>query len=199
MKKVILSLAILVASSMSMFAATDNKTENKSATCTSQTTCNVNAKCGEKKDRSAKANKAFEGLNLTAEQQAKLAELRKNCTANKENCTANKENCDAKKGCDSKSNLTDEQKKQLKAESKAKHLEARKKYLEDVKTILTPEQYTKFLENNYLSASKKNGNRKMQGMKMAQKKHGKKGAGKNIAGKGERNNKNGKTNTTAKV
>lgn len=195
MKKVILSLAILVASSMSMFAATDNKTENKSATCTSQTTCNVNAKCGEKgekKDRSAKANKAFEGLNLTAEQQAKLAELRKNCTANKENC-------DAKKGCDSKSNLTDEQKKQLKAESKAKHLEARKKYLEDVKTILTPEQYTKFLENNYLSASKKNGNRKMQGMKMAQKKHGKKGAGKNIARKGERNNKNGKTNTTAKV
>lgn len=185
MKKVILSLAILVATSMASFAATDNKTENATNACQSNTECPVNGTCPEKKEKTAKCCKAFEGIDLTAEQKAKLAELRKNCTADKEK---NKESKDKK------SNLTDEQKKQLKGERKAKHLEARKKYLESVKAILTPEQYNQFLENSYLSKNHKKSDMKGKGAKMHRKGDGKrmdrKGDNNKMARKADRQNKN---------
>lgn len=185
MKKVILSLAILVATAMASFAATDNKTENATKACKSTTECPVNGTCPENKEKTAKCCKAFEGINLTAEQKAKLAELRKNCTAEREK---NKET----KG--KKCNLSDEQKRQLKAECKAKCLEARKKYLESVKSILTPEQYNQFLENSYLSKNHKKCDMRGKGMKMHRKCDGKrmdcKGDNKKAACKADRQNKN---------
>lgn len=143
MKKVILSLAVIVAISIPSFASNDNKTENK-ASCAQTTCCAATTSCTQGKEKVGKADKAFEGLNLTAEQQTKLAELRKNRMADKGRVP--KEKRDSVKG-----NLTVEQKKQLMEERQAKRLEARKKYLESVKAILTPEQYDKFLENSYLS------------------------------------------------
>ena len=181
MKKVILSLAILVATSISAFAATDNKTETGAPACKTQTACSTKGACGDKKEKGNRADKAFEGLGLTSEQQTKLAELRKSCASGKEN----KEAKDS-----AKSNLTDEQKKQLKAERRAKHLEARKKYLENVKAILTPEQYDKFLENSYLSKANKKSDGKGNGKKMQRKgKDGKSGDNK-MARRGDRQNKN---------
>lgn len=80
--------------------------------------------------------KAFEGIDLTAEQQKKLSDLR----ANRMGCAQN----DKASG---KTQLTDEQRAAKRAEMQTKREEAKKKYLEDVKGILTPEQYAKFLEN----------------------------------------------------
>lgn len=187
MKKVILSLAILVATSMASFASTDNKNDNVTSVCKSQTECPVNGVCTEKKEKTPKCCKAFEGIDLTAEQKAKLAELQKGCTADRDKNKASK---------DKKDNLTKEQKKQLKAERRAKHLEARKKYLENVKSILTPEQYNKFLENSYLSSHHKKADMKSKGAKMHRKGDGKrfdrKGDNNKMARKGDRQNKNAK-------
>lgn len=80
--------------------------------------------------------RAFEGIDLTAEQQQKLSDLRSNRMERAKNDKAS-----------SKTQLTDEQRAVKRAEMQAKREEARKKYLEDVKGILTPEQYAKFLEN----------------------------------------------------
>lgn len=184
MKKVILSLAVLVATSISAFAATDNKTETGVPACTSQTACKSKTACCEKKEKCNRAERAFEGIDLTAEQQTKLAELRKNCLAGKpaKVCKEAKDNC--------KSNLTDEQKKQMKAERRAKQFEARKKYLEGVKSILTPEQYNKFLENSYLSKSAKKVDGKCHGKKMHRKGDNRRNDSNKMARKGDRQNKN---------
>lgn len=191
MKKVILSLAILVATSFASFAAIDNKTENTTSVCKSKTECLVNGTCPDnssctaKKEKTPKCCKAFEGIDLSAEQKAKLAELRKSCIADREKNKVSK---------DKKSNLSDEQKKQLKAERKAKHLEARKKYLENVKAILTPEQYNQFLENSYLSSHHKKADMKGKGAKMHRKgdgkRFGRKGDKNKMASKTDRQNKN---------
>lgn len=193
MKKVILSLAILVATSISAFAATDNNADAKSPACKSQTTCSRNGVCGDKKDKPCKRDKAFEGINLTAEQKSKLEELRKNREEARKNkvegkaCCKDSKECKDKKDCP-KNNLTAEQKKQMKAELKAKKLEAKKKYLNDVKSILTPEQYNQFLENSYLSKSDVKGHGKKmhrKGDKMNRHRDGKR-INKNV----DRQNKN---------
>ena len=89
----------------------------------------------------------FEGLNLSEAQQTKLAELKKSDKAQrgtKKNATCNQatcnQNCDSAKQSNQKQRIADRR-------------TMRSEYLGQVKQILTPEQYTKFLENNYVNAS----------------------------------------------
>lgn len=194
MKKVILSLAILAATSFGAFAANDNNSANA---CKPSTECSDANACGQMKDGKANhggkksegctANKKqavnpFEGLNLTDEQKTKLADLRKNCTAGKDK-DAKMKDANAQKP-----ELTKEERHKLAAERKAKKLEARKKYLADVKSILTPEQYTQFLENNYLAKDgHKMGSKKGKGGKHF-KGHNPEGKKNMTAGKGNRKN-----------
>lgn len=112
------------------------------------------------------------------------------CSNDKAKCEkAEGKKCDKKGGDDCQKgaclfqnlNLTDQQKaeiKQLKAdmkESQAKakaeskrvsregRQQARKEWLEGVKKVLTPDQYTQFLENAYLNQGAPRGGKMMQG------------------------------------
>lgn len=74
----------------------------------------------------------FDGLNLTAEQQAKLKEIAP--CGNKDGKKADKE-----------------AREQALKDRREAAQNSRREYLAKVKTILTPEQYTRFLENSYLN------------------------------------------------
>lgn len=144
MKKTILSLAILFAAStgISAFAqTTDNGNNTKNRT--------------EMKDRKGGDRKGalnpFEGLNLTDQQKAKLEELKQ-------------ADIKQKKQLKEQSKQLKEQKK---AEAKAKKDAARQKraqerrdYLAKIKSILTPEQYVQYLENNFVNKVDKQASRK---------------------------------------
>lgn len=137
MKKVILSIALLSASALSVFAQS-NTPVNAQQACVATEQCAVNAKAG-------KCNKAFEGLNLTDDQKAKIAALNQGkCTAAKDK-PAKEDRKDGSK----KEKPTKEQMQQKLAERAARHQEARKAYLVQVKEILSPDQYVMFLENSY--------------------------------------------------
>ncbi|MBD5173133.1 MAG: hypothetical protein HDT08_00660 [Bacteroidales bacterium] len=72
----------------------------------------------------------FENLNLTDGQKAKIKDLK-----------------------ESQMKAREDRKK----EARAQRDNARKDYLANLKTILTPEQYVQFLENNYMAAGKRGG------------------------------------------
>lgn len=125
MKKTIFSLAILLAASTGFSAIAQNATPAPS--------------------KETKANKAekrnfpnpFEGLNLTEQQKTQLQAL-------------------------APAKPTQEQKEQMKAKKQEaakakmeKRAQAKRDYLAKVKAILTPEQYTQFLENNFVNQSMK--------------------------------------------
>lgn len=86
--------------------------------------------------RSAGAPNPFEGLNLTADQQTKLDALKK------ESQEARAAKAEARKSQD----------KQRKEANKEAAKTARTEQLAKIKAILTPEQYVKFLENNFVNA-----------------------------------------------
>ena len=88
MKRMILSLAILIAATASVFASGDNTKVNDS--CKNRKECTLSKKGNGEMRKNRKECSAFEGLNLTQEQKTKLADLRKECTPSK------------KKGCDGK-------------------------------------------------------------------------------------------------
>lgn len=105
-----------------------------------QTSGNDNGKKELKADkrggkRGAEAPNPFEGLNLTADQQTKLEALKKEC---KEARMAKAET--RQKQAQERKNVNREEAKKARTEELAK-----------IKAILTPEQYVKFLENNYLT------------------------------------------------
>lgn len=82
--------------------------------------------------RAPRCMNPFEGLNLSQEQQEKLQSLRKDKA---------------------------DQNKKDRQDRKAKAQDNRRAYLKDVKSILTPEQYVQFLENNYVNAAPQRGPR----------------------------------------
>lgn len=164
MKKVILSLAVLAVTSFSIMAANENnnaKNNEKARTeCCKQKSGECKGKKDGKSDREDKFMKAFEGLNLTDAQKSKLEELRKECQAKRD---AVKKDGEKK---DKKENLTQEQKQQLKAEKMAKRQQEKQEMLNNIKSILTPEQYTKFLENNVKFSAKHDKGMKKMGKNM---------------------------------
>ncbi len=184
MKKLFLSIAIL-ASSVAAFAQgnTQTATDNSNAK-TEQTSCDKKSKRSDCKAKKAKKEfknredrgaRAFEGINLTEDQQTKLTALRANLKG---------ERTDKKEGArkEEKSNLTSEQKQQMKADRMAKRQASKKAYLAGVKEILTPDQYVVFLENSFTINSPGHGQK-------AIKNHGQKDQQK---GKAFRSDKSGK-------
>lgn len=203
MKRMILSLAILIAATASVFASGDNTKVNDS--CKNSKECTLSKKGNGEMRKNRKECSALEGLNLTQEQKTKLADLRKECMPSKKkgcdgkacnDCAACKDCKDGKsckecKDCKAgngvcknikRDNLSREEKMKLKEERRARIVETRKKYLEGVKNILTPEQYNKFLENSYLSKASNHKNFKSKGhAKRYGKTHDKKRGRKNAA------------------
>lgn len=126
MKKIIIALSVLAASTLGLSAQTQN---NKTAS-------QPNKEFAKKQVEGKKQKKAadpFAGLNLTEQQRQKLTDLRTQSKARK---AAN-----------------DSTERARRAEHAAKAKTMRVDYLKSVKTILTPEQYVKFLENNYVNAA----------------------------------------------
>lgn len=150
MKKIFLSLAILAVSSLSILAQDNNVCRNGSVcnkevcknevcnngACGNSNICNSTKDCvnTKKNHRRYCESRAFEGINLTDAQKAKLDELKKTRDDQKkkdafcQNKDCNKPGC-LKKDCEVRKNMTPEQKKQLKTELRAKKMESRKKIL----------------------------------------------------------------------
>lgn len=170
MKKILLSVAVL-STSMVAFAQSNSQSTTKGTDKTEQTACSRDRKdnC---KQRDGKKNffgsKAFDGIDLSAEQKTKLEALRE---ANRSDRQAMKKD----ESQNDRKNLTDEQRRQMRAERQAKRDAARKSYLEGVKQILTPEQYVQFLENNYMMQQDHGPMMKKDGKKMDQRKEGRRG------------------------
>lgn len=87
--------------------------------------------------RGAEAPNPFDGLDLTADQQAKIKALKEECMA--------------------KHKAQAEQRKQAKKNRQEGACKARSEQLAKIKEILTPEQYVKFLENNFTNGCHKMG------------------------------------------
>lgn len=163
MKRNLLTLAVAAASLFAFSAAAQSvtDTENAAANCRKEA-CKKDAKqCKEackkdakqckdgkpckdakkcKADRQRQAPNPFEGLNLTADQQAKLKEIptprqvAKTAAQGTDKAAGQKAN--AKAGCLISKDI-------------------RANYLREIRTVLTPEQYLQFLENNYINGAMK--------------------------------------------
>lgn len=182
-KKVILSIAIVAAASLSSFAANDNKgSDNKQSTECSGKCSDCNKECNKvkpgKHGRNGFGMRAFEGIDLTEAQKTQLETLRADFKAKKEAAMKNKGENKTKK-----ENLTEEQKKQLKAEKMAKRQQEKQEFDNKVKSILTPEQYTKYLDN-----AKKMADNKGKAMHRSHK-HAKHHKHARVAGKSHKNAK----------
>lgn len=163
MKKVLVSmmLAVALAAGSSAYAqkpadGTTGATKGQKENCQNCTKGDQNCDKAKKGKADKPKFNPFDGIQLTADQQQKLAVLRQGLgpvVLTPEQQAKIPQN----------PNLTPEQKKQLKAEKKAKKLEAKKKYLNGVKETLTPDQYVVFLENCYLYAPQGQG--KIKGTK----------------------------------
>lgn len=130
MKKKVLGIVLLaLASALPAMAQ-----QPAPATCNNTEAC-TGATSGECKAR--KAQNPFEGLNLTDAQQKALGEL-------------------CKKQCEGQRVQKEKNAEAAKQAKEAKR-EARRKYLDEVKAILTPEQYSTFLENNYINRAPRHG------------------------------------------
>lgn len=143
MRKSIISLAI---AAITVFTATNaiagnrNK-QNRKNDRRQYKTEQCDQACPRTCADSTKCNRPcpFDGLDLTAEQQKQLQEIMPVARMGRQAKCVN-DTCKFVKG----------DKKQVKREkvSREKRRADRKEYLEKVKKILTPEQYTKFLENS---------------------------------------------------
>lgn len=136
MKKVFSSLLIaaMAMTGVSAMAQTDNNTCNGPQNCNVQTECTRRADCGKKGPRTC----AFEGLQLTEQQQAALKAI----PTPGQSIKALKEQ--------QKQAQKDQQKADRAARCQAVK-DIRANYLKSVKEVLTPEQYVQFLENNYVN------------------------------------------------
>lgn len=137
-KKLILAMFALSAVTFGSFAA-DNKADNNKGVCNENVNCHKQ-KC-DRKDRVCP--NPFEGLNLTETQKTQLDELRASMPCNKG------------------------KQKNDKNEGRVDRKQCKRDFLAKVKTILTPEQYVTFLENNFADrgARKHDGYRKGHGQK----------------------------------
>lgn len=137
MKKKIMVLAVAIASMASFSSMAQVAAKATSGVETVKCDNASNECCNLKKD--CMGGNAFEGINLTADQQSKLKALKADCKAKREKCNADK--------------------KAAKAQARADRKQAKRDYLNKVKGILTPDQYVVFLENIVVSDAPKGGPR----------------------------------------
>ena len=180
MKKFFFGLALFAATTFGALAQNPGSSAPQTCPEGKQQCDKIKGECPKEKGNCEAKQKCnpFENLDLTAEQKIKLDELKAKCAAERD--TQKLEGDKAK------------------AENKGQ------KMLEEVKKILTPEQYVKFLENVYVyGASKgdkamhqgqKSGKHQMAHNKGKSNKHGK--AGKDRRD-GNRQNKHGQSRQTS--
>ncbi len=145
MKKIFLGATLACALAMPAFAANNNPDEKENRT---RTECCKHKEKGCDKGMDKKCDrgmKVLEELNLTDAQKTKLETLRKETMAKRE-----AEMKKAREMKESGKEFTSEQKEKFKAEMKAKREQSKQEFLNGLKAILTPEQYTKFLESNFM-------------------------------------------------
>lgn len=116
--------------------------------CDNKQLCDKKGKCPFEKE--------FAGLNLNDEQKAKIQKLFADRKAERAKAFAerkaegkNKKEMKIEGRKENRHNLDDQKRKEMRANLKAQRLEDQKKFLGEIKSILTPEQYTQFLENNF--------------------------------------------------
>ncbi|MDE6377186.1 MAG: Spy/CpxP family protein refolding chaperone [Duncaniella sp.] len=146
MKKTILSLAILLISSTGLSAFAQSADKNTKPQDKNRTEMRAR-KGGEPRD----ILKPFEGLNLTDQQKSKLQDLKKAEMEQKKQLREQNKQLKEKKRAEAKA------KKEAGKQARAKE---RRDYLAKIKSILTPEQYVQFLENNFVNKVDKQGPRK---------------------------------------
>lgn len=166
MKKTLFSIALMALAAIPSFAQSQNC---KNVQNCQQTVCNGPQNCNndscDKKicsfDRSAAL---FEGINLSNSQRERIDALNAKVRAERDQARADfqKGKAEAKKAAQEMS--ADERKaakmasKEAKKDAKKARMEARKAgktaYLAEMKTILTADQYVKYLENAYTNAGK---------------------------------------------
>ena len=132
MKKSFLAIAIMIASLTGFSAAA--QTSSACITPTEQTSADKKA------DKDARRMRMFDGLNLTADQTARIQALQADQKAQKEAAKADRK---------AKKEMAKADRKQQSEASR----QSRQKYLDSLRGILTPEQYTRFLENNFVNKS----------------------------------------------
>lgn len=135
----ILALAAITFGAMAQNPATERCEARQACVKVDSTKC-----CKAKFKRPLSESRQFEGLSLTEDQKAQINALTPRQNAER----IKKEKKDGEKA--------------LKENFKNKMRENRRDYLAKIKAILTPEQYTTFLENNFVNASDKTG-RKIKG------------------------------------
>lgn len=131
MKKTVLALSLSVLSVLGFSAMAQNQQSKEKCDKANKELCTKGKEC--KMGDKAKYN-PFEGLNLTQDQQQKLAALKAQKPERPEGQRTDK---------DKKEKMTQEQRQ---AKMQARQDRSRE-YLSKVKAILTPEQYVSFLEN----------------------------------------------------
>ncbi len=140
MKKKIMTLALAAAVLCGVPAFAQN---TKNQQCANQTECTQGTQC-QKGDKAKQGKRArggnpyqevFAGLNLTADQQAKLAQL------------------------DTKRQATDSV---ARSQRRDNRLQSRRDYLKSVKDVLTPDQYVTFLETIVVEGPAQRGQAQMQ-------------------------------------
>lgn len=155
--------------SMPLFA---QKVSEKNTVCPEQCynkpdcddSCKPNDCCNRHCGDALKGVGCFEGLDLTDAQQQKLKEIKK------------------------PGKRVAEQDKATRTERAGQWKAARQAYLQDLKAVLTPEQYVRFLENNYVNPAPKNapGKGAHRAAKKGQK--GQRPSGPSINARGKRSN-----------
>ena len=139
MKKKLMILAVSAFAFLGVNAQNNNNCGNCPETPCAEAPCrqNCDKPCG-KPCGEARCLRQFEGLGLTDAQKSQLVELNKARAAEfkalRKDCRDRKNRCDSAARVDRRA--------------------AQAKYLADLKKVLTPEQYTQFLENAYLNGGR---------------------------------------------
>ena len=135
MKKKLMILAVSAFAFLGVNAQNNNNCGNCAETPCAEAPCqkNCDKPCG-----AARCLRQFEGLGLTDAQKTQLIELNKARAAEfkalRKDCRDKKNRCDSTARVDRRA--------------------AQAKYLAELKKVLTPEQYTQFLENAYLNGGR---------------------------------------------
>lgn len=162
MKKTIFTLALAIISMTGLSAAAQTASTNRINKSDNKTTTEQTTRKKADKEKAPRYN-PFEGLNLTEKQQNELKALR-STSSEAGKSQKGKVSRDSKNGKEL-SKAEKQAKRQQRMEQK---IQNRRDYLAKVKTILSPEQYVKFLENSYVDRNMK----KAQGSKHISKRKG---------------------------
>ena len=177
MMKKIFSVALVAAVSMIALPSFAQNTPDSKA-------CEKTAECKKSDKKECKEMKMLQGMTLTDAQKQQVKDL------NEKTRKQRKESAEAAKA---QKKQQKDSAKAAKKEMKAKREASKKEYLKELKSIVGPENYVIFLENQFIMKSDNFGPKQKMGQK--QKMNGKHGK----SPKMDKSRKNGKMNESARV